>query len=153
MKSQKLMTPSQAKCKKPRIVNYKDDKEKQRMARDIIVLYIECGLGYSPIRHVLGLKNDKLIEDVIRQHMLGRNNVDAENGELMCPQSKYLQEYQVSTIERISQSYMTEDDPYVVSMVANKNWFDDPAYYKKCKKCGKLLETDWVYCPYCNTKI
>lgn len=77
-KKQKLLTPSQMKCKKPRVVNYKDDLEKQQKARDIIILYVDCGLGYSPIRHVVGCKNDKLVEDVVRQHMLGRNNVDAE---------------------------------------------------------------------------
>ena len=153
-KKQVLLTPSQAKCKRPRVVNYKDDKTKQQKARDIIILYVECGLGYSPIRHVIGLPNDKLVEDVIRQHMLGRNNVDEANGELFCPQSRYLSDSQVSTIKRISSHYMTENDPYVLDMIDSRKWSDEPAYKPNtCKTCGTLLDPEWLYCPFCNTKM
>lgn len=153
-KKQKLLTPSQMKCKKPRVVNYKDDLEKQQKARDIIILYVDCGLGYSPIRHVVGCKNDKLVEDVVRQHMLGRNNVDEENGELMCPQSRYLSEYQKGIIAAKADRYLTSDDPYVVSMLANGTWSDDPAYGPKfCHVCGTIIEDDWIYCPKCASKL
>ena len=153
-KKQKLLTPSQMKCKKPRVVNYKDDLEKQQKARDIIILYVDCGLGYSPIRHVVGCKNDKLVEDVVRQHMLGRNNVDAENGELMCPQSRYLSEYQKSIITAKAQRYLTIDDPYIVDMLANGKWSDDPAYGPRiCNVCGNKVEDEWAYCPFCSSKL
>ena len=62
MSKEKLLTPSQMKVKKPRVVNYSNDIYKQQYGRDIITLYVACGLGYSPIRHILGLRNDKLIE-------------------------------------------------------------------------------------------
>lgn len=150
----KLLTPSQMKCKKPRVVNYKDDLEKQQKARDIIVLYIDCGLGYSPIRHIIGAKNDKLVEDVIRQHMLGRNNVDEENGELMCPQSRYLSEHQKSIITQKAQRYLTIDDPYIVDMLADSKWSDDPAYGPKIRNvCGNKVEDEWAYCPFCSSKL
>lgn len=150
----KSLTPSQMKCKQPRVVNYKDNLEKQQKARDIIVLYVECGLGYSPIRHIIGCKNDKLVEDVIRQHMLGRNNVDEENGELMCPQSRYLSEYQKSIITAKAQRYLTTDDPYIVDMLANGKWTDDPAYGPRiCNVCGNKVEDEWAYCPFCSSKL
>lgn len=153
-KKTKLLTPSQMKCKKPRVVNYSSDLEKQQKARDIIVLYVECGLGYSPIRHIIGLANDKLVEDVIRQHMLGRNNVDEENGELMCPQSRYLSEFQKSIIIQKSQRYLTEEDPYIVDMLADGKWSDDPICGPKiCKVCGTKIESTWKYCPSCATKL
>ena len=153
-KKPKLLTPSQMKCKKPRVVNYSNDQEKQQKARDIIVLYVECGLGYSPIRHILGIPNDKLVEDVIRQHMLGRNNVDEENGELMCPQSRYLSEFQKSIIIQKSQRYLTEEDPYIVDMLADGKWSDDPICgLKICKVCGTKIEWTWKYCPSCATKL
>ena len=153
-RKEKLLTPSQVKCKKPRVVNYKDDLEKQQKARDIIVLYVDCGLGYSPIRHVVGCRNDKLVEDVIRQHMLGRNNVDDENGELMCPQSRYLSEYQKSIITEKAMRYLTIDDPYVVDMLANGKWSDDPVCGPMiCKICGNMIESNWKYCPNCASKL
>ena len=148
------LTPSQMKCKQPRVVNYKDDPEKQQKARDIIVLYVDCGLGYSPIRHIVGCKNDKLVEDVIRQHMLGRNNVDDANGELVCPSSRYLSEYQKSIITAKAQRYMTIDDPYIVDMLANGTWSDDPAYGPRiCNVCGNKVEDGWAYCPFCSSKL
>lgn len=150
----KPLTPSQMKCKQPRVVNYKDNLEKQQKARDIIVLYVDCGLGYSPIRHIIGCKNDKLVEDVIRQHMLGRNNVDDANGELVCPSSKYLSEYQKSIITAKAQRYLTIDDPYIVDMLANGTWSDDPAYGPCiCNVCGNQVEDRWAYCPFCSSKL
>ena len=143
-KKPKLLTPSQMKCKKPRVVNYSGNQEKQQKARDIIVLYVECGLGYSPIRHILGLPNDKLVEDVIRQHMLGRNNVE----------SRYLSEFQKSIIIQKSQRYLTEEDPYIVDMLADGKWSDDPICGPKiCKVCGNKVEDGWAYCPFCSSKV
>ena len=153
-KNNRLLTPSQMKCKKPRVVNYADDPEKQQKARDIIVLYVECGLGYSPIRHIIGCKNDKLVEDVIRQHMLGRNNVDEKNGELFCPQCRYLSEFQKSIIIQKASRYLTQDDSYIIDMLANGTWSDDPAYGPKiCKVCGNKVEDSWTYCPNCASKL
>ena len=153
-KKQKLLTPSQMKCKKPRVVNYKDDLEKQQRARDAIVLYVECGLGYSPIRHVLGCGNDRLVEDVIRQHMLGRNNVDDENGELFCPQSRYLSDYQKTIVSMKAKRYLTDVDPYVIDMLDSGKWSNDPVCGPKiCKICGNKVKDSWMYCPNCASKL
>lgn len=155
MSKEKLLTPSQMKVKKPRVVNYSNDIYKQQYGRDIITLYVACGLGYSPIRHILGLRNDKLIEDVVRQHMLGRSNVDSENGELYCPQSKKLDVYTSFIIKYMCERYGTMTDPYIKSMFETGKWKDDPVTLSKkiCPYCSKEMEKDWLFCPYCNTQL
>ena len=64
------------------------------VARDMITLYVTCGLGYSPIRHILGYTSDKPIENVIRQHRLGRSITKHfgswKECRLSCPLSKQL---------------------------------------------------------------
>lgn len=44
MSKEKLLTLSQMKVKKPRVVNYSNDIYKQQYRRDIITLYVACGL-------------------------------------------------------------------------------------------------------------
>lgn len=150
------LSPTQAKVKKPRRVYY-DGKKKNcdpELARDIIILYTTCKLGYSPIRHLLGLPNDKKIEDVIRQHMLGRNNVDGSIGELYCPGSKYIGDIEHQIVKNIASKYRTTDDPYVKDMITHNKWSDDPVVYiPKCPKCGKVVEREWIACPFCMCSL
>lgn len=148
------LTPSQAKVKRPRPIRYEGEEKncEAYIARDIITLYVTCGLGYSPIRHILGLDTDKLIEDVVRQHMLGRHNADGTIGELKCPPKKSLDSTAITIInEMTNQRYNTYSDPYIVDMINNKTWSDDPVYTKPLKcSCGAELQPEWRICPYCG---
>lgn len=143
------MTPSQAKCKKPRIVNYKDDHKKQSDARDIIMLYVGCGLGYTPIRLILNLPNDKLIEDVVRQHMIGRNDTDDEIGELYCPPSKHLSPLMRQLVKEISIRHDTLKMTKVAHLVETGNWPKKVT----CVGCGREMNSDFSYCPYCGNHL
>lgn len=149
------LSPTQRKVKRPRRVIYDKDKAKQQKARHIIELYVVCKLGYSPIRHIMNLPNDKFIEDVIRQHMLGRSGVDGSIGELYCPVAKVLDPKAMYCVKSIVAYYHTQDDPYVKQMLSTGTWKDDPVRIgpKTCKSCGKELKDEWNYCPFCNTKI
>lgn len=126
---------------------------------DIITLYIVCGLGYSPIRHIVKLKNDKIIEDVIRQHRLGRSLTRKEDGykecRLRCPNSQKLDEFTTQVVLRIAQKYGTENEDYVYRMLTTGTWKDDPidSNYHKCKHCGFELDESWTFCPNCQTRI
>ena len=126
---------------------------------DILTLYIVCGLGYSPIRHIIGAKNDKIIEDVIRQHRLGRSLTRKEDGykecRLRCPNRQSLDEFTTQVVLRIAQKHGTENEDYVYKMLTTGRWQDDPvgADYYKCKKCGADLEPEWTFCPHCQTRI
>lgn len=155
MKStQQYLTPSQKAVKHPRRIIYGGSKQNcdPELGRDIIVLYVQCGLGYSPIRHIIGAKNDKIIENVVRQHMLGRNKVNFESGELLCPGSKYISNLNHKIIEHMVSKYGTGDDPYIKHMLIHNKWSDDPVVYiKKCPSCGKKVESDWKACPHCMT--
>lgn len=126
---------------------------------DIITLYVVCGLGYSPIRHVIGAKNDKIIEDVIRQHRLGRSLTKQTDGykecRLRCPGVNTLDEFTTKIVLRIAQKHGTEDEDYVHKMLVTGRWQDDPvgSDYNKCKICGTVLDPNWIFCPTCNTRI
>lgn len=126
---------------------------------DILTLYITCKLGYSPIRHIVKCKNDKLIEDVIRQHRLGRSLTRKEDGykecRLRCPSSEKLDEISTKIIMQIAEKHGTLNDDYVRKMLETGTWKDDPvgADYYKCKKCGYDLQEDWEFCPKCQTRI
>lgn len=151
------LTPTQKKVKKPRPVYYDGPKKNtdSDLAADIITLYVTCKLGYSPIRHIIGDKNDHKVEDVVRQHMLGRKDVDGEKGELRCPGSTEIEEYYISVIKHMIQKYGTSDDEYIVKMMTKGKWYDHPAYEKKltaCPRCGKEVQGDWVCCPYCGKR-
>lgn len=153
-KTKEHLSSTQKKVKNPRRCIY-DGPQKNTdsdLARDILSLYITCKLGYSPIRHILGLSSDKKIEDVIRQHMLGRKGVDGSIGELYCPGSKVLEECCVPIIQNLIHVYDTKNDPYVVEMMVSGKWSDDPISNKsnKCGHCGKDLQPDWISCPYCG---
>ena len=69
------LSPTQTDVNHPCPVKYKDNLKLQDQARDIILLYIGAKLGYTPIKHIVGLKSDKLIENVVRQHMFGRQDI------------------------------------------------------------------------------
>ena len=136
-----------------------DPKITHEMGVDILTLYITCKLGYSPIRHIVGCKNDKIIEDVIRQHRLGRSLTRKEDGykecRLRCPSSEKLDEISTKLIMQIAEKYGTLKDPYIQKMLTTGVWKDDPvgADYYKCKKCGFDLQEDWTFCPMCQTRI
>lgn len=144
-----------------RPVYYEGPKKKvdHDVGVDILILYITCGLGYSPIRHILGLKNDKLIEDVIRQHRLGRSLTKKEDGykecRLRCKSASKLDELSTQIVTNMSEKYNTKDDDYVYKMLTTGTWSDDPvgADYHKCKKCGMEINPDWVFCPKCATRL
>jgi len=152
--SRQNLSSTQKKVKQPRRCIYSGEHKNTdpAVARDILSLYITCQLGYSPIRHVLGLLNDKKIEDVIRQHMLGRKGVDGTIGELCCPGCTEISEFCKSVIEDAVTRYNTKSDPYVIKMLTTGKWGDDPVVKKQttCIKCGKELQDDWTHCPFCG---
>lgn len=157
-KTNQNLTPPQKKVKKPRPVYYAGDKKNldPDLACDILTLYITCKLGYSPIRHIIGAKNDHCIEDVVRQHMLGRKDVDGEKGELCCPGSKTIEEYYVPVIRHLVHKYNTAQDPYILEMFEKGTWKDHPAYEKKltnCPRCNKDIESEWKLCPFCGYQL
>lgn len=165
-KSAENLTPSQMKVKQPRPVRYvhkgvsAEMKKKYRYiepeeARQIITLYMVCGLGYSPIRQVMGYDDDKKIEDVIRQHMLGRGKVDAENGELHCPPINPLTEKTTKMIYEISEYRGTLEDPYVKEMFKIGRWWDEPARAKEYKcECGYVItDQSFDFCPRCGKEV
>lgn len=149
------LTPAQAKVKRARRVVYSGPEKnlEPEVARDIIVLYVGCGLGYSPIRHIIGGHNDKRIEDVIRQHMLGRSGVDGTIGELSCPSSSTLNEVSTKIIMSIASKYDTLEEDYVREMLTTGRWKDDPvgADYNNCS-CGYELDKGWIFCPNCGKR-
>lgn len=153
-KSRQNLSSTQKKVKQPRRCIYSGENKNTNpeLARDILSLYITCRLGYSAIRHVLGLSTDKKVEDVIRQHMLGRKGVDGTIGELSCPGSTEIYEYYKGVITEVVKRYGTESDPYVVEMLTTGKWKDDPVVKKQttCLQCGKELQDDWISCPYCG---
>lgn len=152
MKNTQLLSPSQQKVKRPRPVRYDGNKKncEDYMARDIITLYVYCGLGYSPIRHILGLENDKLIEDVVRQHMLGRTKADGSIGELPCPAKKTLSDSTKAIVNEFAARYETFNDRYIIEMVQTGTWKDDPVYKDVTCSCGAKLDPKWRLCPYCG---
>ena len=149
------LTPTQTKVKRARRVIYSgpDKNVEPELARDVITLYLSCGLGYSPIRHVVGIKNDKRIEDIIRQHMFGRSKVDGTIGELSCPASPVLNEVSTKVIMQIADKYGTLDEDYVHNMLVTGRWKDDPvtADYNKCE-CGEEMDKNWTFCPNCGKR-
>lgn len=144
-----------------RPVYYDGPKQKltHEMGADILTLYITCGLGYSPIRHIMGLKNDKIIEDVVRQHRLGRSLTRKEDGytecRLRCHSSKCLDDVTTRIVGRIADKYNTSDTEYVYNMLTTGTWKDDPvgSDYYKCKVCGQDIELEWQFCPNCRTRL
>lgn len=151
MQSKQYLSPTQKKVKKPRRCIYSGPHKNtdSDVAKDILSLYVTCKLGYSPICHILGLKKHKKIEDVIRQHMLGRKGVDGSIGELYCPSSKELEEQYIPIIKNLISQYNTQNDPYIVEMLNTGKWYDD-SYPAKCSSCGSELKGDWVACPFCG---
>lgn len=127
--------------------------------RDILTLYLVCKLGYSPIRHVIGLKNDKLIEDVIRQHRLGRSISKKEDAwrecRLRCPSSTQLDEISTKIIINIANKYGTIDEDYVHKMLTTGKWEDDPvtSEYNNCPKCGLELSPEDYFCRRCGIRV
>jgi hypothetical protein len=152
--SRKHLSSTQRKVKQPRRCIYDGEHQNtdKTLARDILSLYITCKLGYSAIRHILGLPNDKKIEDVVRQHMVGRKGVDGAIGELQCPGSTTIEESYKTVVEQCMRDYKTQNDPYNVKMMTTGKWEDDPVAKKitTCAFCGKELEDSWVACPYCG---
>lgn len=149
------LTPTQKNCKKPRPVFYEGEHKNMEpeMGRDIIVMYVGMGLGHSAIRHIIGASSDKPIEDVIRQHMFGRKNIDADHGELRCPGNYVLDEKYKSLVQEYVKKYGTSNDPYIFEMLNNGKCGDDPAYGKKireCPRCEAPWGEGWIRCPYCE---
>lgn len=135
-----------------------DKKIDSDVGVDILTLYITCGLGYSPIRHILRLKNDKLIEDVIRQHRLGRSITSKPGYErecrLRCPRASKLDEVSTQIIKRLVEKYNSISDDYVYLMLTTGSWKDDPVTsdYYKCE-CGFELEKEFEFCPKCGKRL
>lgn len=153
--SKENLTPTQKNVKRGRPLFY-DGPHKNadpKVARDIVSMYVTCGMGYSAIRHVIGHKNDKFIEDVIRQHMFGRKNVKGDDGEIYCPGSSTLHGRFKDLVQYYVHKYGTNNDPYVIEMMTTGKCGDDPAYNKKlqnCPKCGEAWHDRWVRCPICE---
>ena len=149
------LTPTQTKVKRARRIVYSGDNKNMdpELARDIITLYVGFGLGYSPIRHIVGYANDKRIEDVIRQHMFGRSGVDGSIGELTCPASPTLDEVSTKFIMNLASKYETLNDDYVDTMLKTGRWKDDPvtSTYNNCE-CGYEMDKEWTFCPNCGKR-
>lgn len=156
-KSKEHLSSTQKKVKQPRRCIYDGEKKntEPELARDILSLYITCKLGYSAIRHVLGLNSDKKIEDVIRQHMLGRKGVDGTIGELSCPGSTEIEECYKSVVADAIRRYKTHEDEYNIKMMSTGKWSDDPVIKKPttCRKCSRELDSEWKLCPFCGTHV
>lgn len=165
--NKRCLTPSQQKVKQPRPVHYSSSQQltfesskKLRYVdpedgRYIILLYVTCGLGYSAIREVMGYKNDKIIEDVVRQHMLGRGKVDCMNGELECPPINPLNEFTAYIIKTVAKYRGTLNSEYVSKMLATGRWWDQPVKPKvhKCK-CGyTITDSSFKHCPMCGIDL
>lgn len=65
---------AQSRVKRSRPVYYSGPKKNcdPERARHIIEMYLVGQMGYTPIRYIIGDENEHRIENVIRQHMLGR---------------------------------------------------------------------------------
>lgn len=152
-------SPGQRRSQRPRPINYRAFPEIQEMARDIITMYVTIGLGESAIRHVIGLDDDKPIEDVVRQHNFGRNNLDKGKyvctTKLYCPNKKELDSLDVRMIQRLCDKYGTLSDPYNVKLIEEKTWNNDPAYIKdkNCPKCNHVVPFEDNFCPKCGYQI
>lgn len=129
------------------------------IAVDILTLYITCGLGYSPIRHIIGMRNDKIIEDVIRQHRLGRSMTKQEGYEdecrLRCPKSTVLNSVSIELIKLLSHKYDTYEDDYVYKLLTTATWKDDPitADYYKCECGAEITSLTDTFCPKCGRRL
>lgn len=133
------------------------DKE---LAVDIVSLYVTCGLGYSPIRHIIGAEDDKVIEDVIRQHRFCRHlkkHKDAwKECRLICPGKKFLDHTTKLIVEKIATKRGTTDEYYVRDMLESGVWKDDPVYPSndgKCPACGADLVEGSLFCHMCGKSI
>lgn len=164
------LTPTQRMVRRPRKVSYYKECEVNyidpEIARDIISLYVTCQLGYSAIRHVIGLESDKQVEDVIRQHLLGRNSKPivikykgekhSFYGELPCPASKEISETSARIIRDLVESkYHTENDPYVRQMINTNRWWDDPVKKGgcRCPECGQKVRASAKFCNHCGATL
>ena len=152
-------SPGQRDSKRPRPINYRAFPEIQETCRDIITMYVTLGLGESAVRHVIGAEDDKLIEDVVRQHNLGRNNIDSGQRvyttKLYCPNKKELSSLDVRIIQHLCDKYGTLSDPYNVKLIRNKTWNNDPSYMKNknCRNCGHTVPFENNFCPMCGYQI
>ena len=147
----------QKNVKRPCPVRYghKKGEVDPEKARYIIELYVCCGLGYSPIRHILGLPNDKIIENVIRQHGFGRKGIKPEKGELFCPSKKKLDSKSAYIIKDAAEYFGTSSDEYIIQMLKCGYWCDDPVCSNpnKCS-CGYIIEDpNFNLCPMCGREI
>lgn len=153
-------SPCQKMIKRPRPINYRAFPEIQDVCRDIVVMYVYLGLGESAIRHIIGDTDDKLIEDVVRQHNFGRNNIN--KGELTCttklycPNKKELTQRDVEIIRSFCDKYETLSDPYNIKVMEDKTWNNDPSYVKErtCPNCGNaILVFEDNFCSRCGYKL
>lgn len=149
------LSPEQLAVKRPGRIIYEGEGMNcsPERARHIIELYLVGKLGYSPIRHILNEPHDHRIENVIRQHRLGRSKVNGNNGELECPGSSRLDLKTTRMIKEYSEYYGTSKDPYVVEMVNKGRWKDDPikADDTKCNSCKfEFKDADYQFCPKCG---
>lgn len=149
------LTPAQKKVKQKRHLIYEGEHANYsaEKARDIIELYLVHQLGYSPIRHILGEPNDHRIEDVIRQHMFGRKEIDCDAGELRCPGSSDLTPESAKRIIELSEKYGTNNDPYILEITSSGRWRDDPVVSNKCPTCGNKIKEEDHFCSNCGRKV
>lgn len=146
----------QKKNKRPRYVYYDGPKKncEPKDARRILELYVAHGLGYTPIRHILRFKHEHLIEDVVRQTLLGRNRVDGSCGELLCPSVNVISDLSCKRIQMIMEEYGTLSDPYNAEMLKTRRWEDSSAGKTKkvkiCKSCKHEIPDDNNFCGFCG---
>lgn len=152
--SRETLTPTQKIVKRPGKCRYagEDKNVEPEVARWIITLYLTCRLGYTPIKHILGLANDKVIENVVRQHGLGRSQVRHDIGELKCKGDKHIQDWYMPVIIEAMTEFGTRNNAYNEKMITTRTWNDESRGQDKfCRNCGKELKPEWIRCPYCSS--
>lgn len=115
------------KSRRPKI--YHEDTFKgqvqQNDAKNILLLYL-CGLGYSPIRHILGMRySETSIARIVTNHKLGRREVAGDEGYLCCKAQNPYSDFTAMVVNTISNYYGTVNDEYITNMVATRLWHDE----------------------------
>lgn len=165
-KKQNKKKSSDKKSKKtsrpPRPIRYRGQKRhfSDEYGRDIITLYVTCGLGYSPIRMLMGFSTDSKIERVIYQHHIFRTNPDSHaDTDLQAPSNTTIPDVYMPIIRAIANKYGTSDHPYVSTMLETQKWYDLPVskeqdllydFQNTCRNCSAKLDPKWDFCPKCG---
>lgn len=148
-----MMNQYQKSCKRGDVVYYAGDNPTcfPELARHILELYI-LGFGYSPIKHIVGLRGEKLIGDIVRQHQLGRKVVKENPCKMYCPEINPMTSKMITAAIEYMDYYGTKDDPYNISMMRKGRWWSDESgnLLKECPHCGYVFNEVDKFCANCG---